>query len=335
MAREYAKINVGIWADDDFLDFDVHAQLLYFVLLTDPMLSYCGVSDWRPKRIQARTSGWSRSTFEGALQALVSQRLVLVDGDTEEYLIRGFLRHDGVLNHNRTRVSALNATNAVASKMLRGVIVHELRRLQVERPDDTLWSLKSAQDVLKRRAIDPFSPEFGPVFGNDLGTIRAEVWDGFGPNSDNDLGLHQVNKTITISSKEDISLPQQVAEPTQTPSSGSRKAAELESEFMETFWPAYPKKADRAKALTAFIKARKTTSIETIMDGLNRYCAQGFESLQFVAHATTWLNGRRWEDEVTSNALSTRTAHGSSRIENARNTYNLIEAMDWPEAGAA
>lgn len=334
MAREYAKINVGIWADDDFLDFDVHAQLLYFVLLTDPSLSYCGVSDWRPKRIRARTAGWDSQTFETALAQLTAHRLVIVDEDTEEYLIRGFLRHDGVLNHNRTRVSALNATTAVASKVIRGVIVHELLRLRNERPENTVWELKGAQDVLKRRAIDPFGPDFGPAFGNglgrDLGTIRPGVRDGLGPNSDKDLGLHQENLNINISSNEDISLAQshsKALEPATAPIPSSK---DLESEFKETFWPAYPKKVDRSKAMKAFLRARKDCTLEEIMSGLSRYCAQGFEDQRFIAHATTWLNGRRWEDEVTSNALSTRPISGSSREMNARSTYDHIADMAWP-----
>ncbi len=324
MAREYAKINVGIWADDDFLDFDINAQLLYFVLLTDPSLSYCGVSDWRPKRIQARTAGWSAEMFANALAKLTDQRLIIVDEVTEEYLVRGFLRHDGVLNHNRTRVSALKAAAAVASKTIRGVVVHELNRLRDENPDSTLWEMKIAQDVLKRRSIDPFGPGFGNDLTHDLGTIRAGVRDEFGPNLDNDLALLSLTKTITISSNEDISLDHSIEEPEPT----TVLAKTLEAEFEETFWPAYPRKKAKANALKAFIKARKTTSLETILDGARRYAAQPFEDDRFIAHAATWLNGKRWEDEITHNVLSTRP--NTSRETNARSTYDAIGAMDWP-----
>jgi len=45
MAREFAKIKASIWQDDDFRALPVEAQHLYFVVLTDPDLSYCGVAD--------------------------------------------------------------------------------------------------------------------------------------------------------------------------------------------------------------------------------------------------------------------------------------------------
>lgn len=135
-------------------------------------------------------------------------------------------------------------------------------------------------------------------------------------------------------SKKDTSYEVSITSSSTTSTAASRQA-EHEREFHENFWPAYPKKVGKQDALKAFIKARKTTDLETILEGVNRYSSQPFEDSRLIKHPQGWLNGKRWEDEVTSNALSTRPAHGTSRIENARNTYNLIEAMDWPEAGAA
>lgn len=108
------------------------------------------------------------------------------------------------------------------------------------------------------------------------------------------------------------------------------KRAEHEREFQEQFWPIYPKKVGKQDALKAFLKARSSTDLQSILDGVNRYVAQGFEDSRLIKHPQGWLNGRRWEDEVASNVLSTRPSSGSSRELNARSTFDHIGQMAWP-----
>lgn len=67
-------------------------------------------------------------------------------------------------------------------------------------------------------------------------------------------------------------------------------------EFSRIFWPSYPRKDAKAKAILAFRKARKQVDLETIMEGLRRYNAV-VRDPQFVCHATSWLNGERWADQ--------------------------------------
>ncbi len=78
----------------------------------------------------------------------------------------------------------------------------------------------------------------------------------------------------------------------------SADADPIEREFQEAFWPIYPRKTDKADALKAFRKARKETSLETIMA-----CLQSFRSktegadLQFVCQASRFLNAKPWLDD--------------------------------------
>lgn len=155
MAREYAKVKSAIWQDDDFRELPPIAQHLYFVILTDPELSYCGVADWRPRRMLPKSAGWTLDDLQTAGAILTEHRLLIVDEDTEEVLVRSFLRHDGVMQHNKLCVSASTAFAAVASNTLRGVIVHELQRLQNEFPEWPSWERQQVQEVLKRKALDP------------------------------------------------------------------------------------------------------------------------------------------------------------------------------------
>src|SRR5699024_10157272 len=155
MAREFAKVKSAIWQDDDFRSLPPLAQHLYFVILTDPELSYCGVADWRPRRMTPKSGGWTLDDIQTAGATLTEHRLLIVDEDTEEVLVRSFLRHDGVMQHNKLCVSAATAFSAVASNTLRGVIVHELQRLQAEFPEWPSWERQQVQEVLKRNSVDP------------------------------------------------------------------------------------------------------------------------------------------------------------------------------------
>ena len=68
----------------------------------------------------------------------------------------------------------------------------------------------------------------------------------------------------------------------------------------EDFWSICPRKTAKGSARKAWLKAIKTASPETIIDGIKAYAksAQGTEP-QYIAHPATWLNGEWWSDETT------------------------------------
>ncbi|UCZ88621.1 hypothetical protein [Gordonia sp. WA4-43] len=155
MARDYAQIRLDIWTDDDFRRISPAAQHLYFVLLTSPTLSYCGVADWRPGRIAAVSAGWSAAGVRMAAAELVDGLFIVIDEDTEEVLVRSFVKHDGLLRNPKTSVSMANAYASVASKMVRGVIIHQLQRLRSTQPDLKAWDVSKVVALLDRESIDP------------------------------------------------------------------------------------------------------------------------------------------------------------------------------------
>lgn len=69
----------------------------------------------------------------------------------------------------------------------------------------------------------------------------------------------------------------------------------------EKFWSAYPRKAgNKQKAFEAFKKAG--TPLETLLAAIEiqKQSAQWTkDNGQFIPHPATWLNGKRWEDQVT------------------------------------
>lgn len=82
---------------------------------------------------------------------------------------------------------------------------------------------------------------------------------------------------------------------------GARTREDTDQRF-EQFWTAYPRKVGKPKAKQAFEKAVKDEeTFEAVMDGLRRYKNTeqwNRDGIEFVPHPTTWLNQRRWEDEI-------------------------------------
>ena len=85
-----------------------------------------------------------------------------------------------------------------------------------------------------------------------------------------------------------------------TPQPDQPTGSRYNTEF-ETWWDGYPVKRGKAKAYKAFRKARRRASLETLTQGRDRYAAW------LAAHpdrspkwAEGWLNGDRWEDDLSS-----------------------------------
>lgn len=121
--------------------------------------------------------------------------------------------------------------------------------------------------------------------------------------------------------------------------------SEYEAEF-ETIWGNYPKKVGKKKALSSYIKARKTNkyTYETIKLGLERYIRHledTCEDNKFIKDGKTWFNGEGWNDEYATPTLNRkpknlneylRQKHGGDDIEQTRNRKIIdLYPQDLPE----
>jgi len=161
------------------------------MLLSHPSLSYAGVADWRTARLAAMASDTTRGDIERAAAGLQDARFIFVDEDTEEVLIRSFLRHDGLLKQPKLSISMVNAFGAVASKPVREVIVHELQRLNEEYPEWGAFGQEKVQALLKLEGKDMgeftlgFTPSVTPTGGqaDPLPTTTATTTSTEKPSS--------------------------------------------------------------------------------------------------------------------------------------------------------
>lgn len=64
------------------------------------------------------------------------------------------------------------------------------------------------------------------------------------------------------------------------------------------FWKIYPRKVSKADAEKAFKKALATATSVLILEKTKKYAESvAGKDQKYIPHASTWLNGRRWEDE--------------------------------------
>lgn len=154
MPRDRANIFTDIWTDDDWRNLSGAEQNLYLMLLTHPQLSYAGVADWRPGRLAQMNRDGSKAGVEAIGRQLQDKRFIVVDDDTEEVLIRSYIKHDGVLQHPKLAISFVNAYATVSSRTIRMVITHELKKLYHKHPKWKAFEFDRVLNLLAQPSID-------------------------------------------------------------------------------------------------------------------------------------------------------------------------------------
>ena len=155
MARDHARLRLDIWADEDYTDLPSTSQWLYQRLLTHSGLAYCGVVEWRPKRLAQSAADLTETDVEMFAAPLEERNFLVIDRDTEEALVRSFVKHDGLLDKWNLAAAVSRTFLSVASKPIRGAIVHELKRLRDEHPEYRGWTRPDVKKVLGRVEIAP------------------------------------------------------------------------------------------------------------------------------------------------------------------------------------
>lgn len=129
MARNYGTTATGIWRDGDFRARSAAAQRVYWLLFTQPDITAAGTLALTLRRWASLAPDTTEADVKAALLELSEHRFIVVDGDTEELLVRSFVKWDGGAGNPKRRPSILNAAHAVASERLRAALAVEFERL--------------------------------------------------------------------------------------------------------------------------------------------------------------------------------------------------------------
>ena len=277
-----------IWTDPDFINLDAGPQRLYLFLLSQPDLSHAGLVPMRINRWAKKVNGASRATILADLDALAYAQFVVADQETEEVLIRTFVRNDGVYKQPKVMLRMREDARQIESDRLRRTFRDELDRLPLDELNDEASNAaaKSTKQQVSE-VVDSLRADFGyPSEG---------VSDG-------------VTDTPRVRAGAFHLPPTPVPQP---PSTGHRdkpladESADMEPvDHFEEFWETYGYKVKRADALKAWNKAVKKTAPQTIIAAAASYVefvradkAERGNRATDQAHAATWLNGERWNDE--------------------------------------
>lgn len=154
MAREHANIRVDMWGDADWRSLSRDAQWLYMLMLSHPDTNRAGVSDWRPGRLAAMATGATAKDVRVIAAELERKHFIVTDDETEEILIRSFVKYDGVLKQPNMSVTMAKDWAGVASARLRAVVAFEVQRMRANRPDLPVWENEKLRTLLSSPIVN-------------------------------------------------------------------------------------------------------------------------------------------------------------------------------------
>lgn len=126
MARSYAPLLTSIWSDDDFVALTPGAQRFYFLAMSQPNITYCGVVPFTARRWARMAAGTTTDDVDLAVEELEDAGFVVLDDDTEELWVRSFVRHNGVLGQPQLAKAMDRAFDDILSDAIRAQFLAEL-----------------------------------------------------------------------------------------------------------------------------------------------------------------------------------------------------------------
>jgi hypothetical protein len=131
MARSYGHIMSAIWNDAEWRKLDGASQRVYLMLVTQAKITSAGTLDVTLSRWSQYASDTPSDALCDALSRLEDARYIFVDYDTEELLVRKFVKWDGGYSNEKRRPAITAAANALVSQRLRASLAIELDILHV------------------------------------------------------------------------------------------------------------------------------------------------------------------------------------------------------------
>lgn len=132
MARNHGRILTAIWSDPDFRNLDQKPQRLYLFLISQPNLDHAGVLPITLRRWATSAKDLKPGELEDLLDELDRKRFIVLDRETEELLVRTFIRNDGVFRQPKVMLAAVSSAQEIVSTRLRLALLAEMDRLPLD-----------------------------------------------------------------------------------------------------------------------------------------------------------------------------------------------------------
>ena len=129
----------------------------------------------------------------------------------------------------------------------------------------------------------------------------------------------------------DVLMPLEAVDKKMTPKSPTRKNPgfrnRLDAQHFARLWEVYPRREGKQDAIRAWGKCLSLPALPVLLDAVERAKrSEQWQDLSKVPHLSTFINGRRWEDE-------TRARNGQEQIsvtevleeiDSVRNTFRIV-----------
>jgi hypothetical protein len=148
-ARQYGKLPRARWGEHTWTNLTADAQWLYVYLVTQPTTDSAGVFPIRITKWAKAATDTTEPRVKAAAKLLATTGWITVDHDTEEGLIRHYIRDDWA--GDNIFKGALNRALLCQSTQLRAILLTELRWLKNERPvikDDQLTLIEELEQSI-------------------------------------------------------------------------------------------------------------------------------------------------------------------------------------------
>lgn len=129
MPRTYSTTSTSIWRDEDFLALTAAQQGTYFMLKSQAEITAAGVLPLTRGRWSKLSIGMTAADLNDLLKVLAHGRFIVIDEDTEELLVRGFVKWDQGYQNRKRRPVIEAAALAIASPFLRAALAIEFTKL--------------------------------------------------------------------------------------------------------------------------------------------------------------------------------------------------------------
>lgn len=146
MARGHGRILTSIWEDGDFLALEEHEQRLYLFLISQPNLNHAGLLPLTLRRWSRKAKGLTATELEKHLGALAETRFIVLDDDTEELLIRSFVRNDGVWRMPKVMGAMVSGALEISSRRLKLALLEEMDRIPLDELNDEPAKLRNGTE---------------------------------------------------------------------------------------------------------------------------------------------------------------------------------------------
>jgi hypothetical protein len=127
-SRIYGKLPIANWRDTEWVSLTVDGQWLYHYLVSQPTTDGAGVFPIQTRKWSKGAVGMTVERVNVAAKLLVERHRIVVDHDTEEGLLRTFIRDDNA-GANIFK-GQLGCAVQVQSPMLRAVLLSEIVLLE-------------------------------------------------------------------------------------------------------------------------------------------------------------------------------------------------------------